>query len=209
MSGNVPNGGGSPGGMSELLLAGASGDLDDVAEVALDEEFTNACDLPTGDNDSISTTAGVATRSSDTFANMEQLSLALDDDDNEGDGCPDDDLEVTYLDVQQGTSILLEAPNGKNMLIDTGPAKNRVADELSRLGVDRLDYVVITHNHSDHLSGLSGLLDAHESGEITIGKLYVNGLMGRGRRRRSRTDTTTSAASSRRDVHPRGATFTR
>lgn len=65
-------------------------------------------------------------------------------------------LRVSFLDVGQGDSILIEAPGGQNILIDGGP-DDKI---LSRLGRSLLfwersiDLIILTHPHSDHVSGL-------------------------------------------------------
>ncbi|MBI3788488.1 MAG: MBL fold metallo-hydrolase [Ignavibacteriales bacterium] len=71
----------------------------------------------------------------------------------------------TTLDVGQGDALLLELPNGKNILIDAG-AKSDTYDAgekivvpfLKRKGITALDAVFITHAHSDHLGGVISLL---------------------------------------------------
>jgi competence protein ComEC len=71
-------------------------------------------------------------------------------------------LRVTFLDVGQGDSILVEFPGRKKMLIDGGGVpdgrfdigENVVSPFLWQLGIKRLDYLVLTHAHPDHLNGL-------------------------------------------------------
>lgn len=69
-------------------------------------------------------------------------------------------LEVNYLDVGQGDSVLIESPFGQNILIDGGPDSsvvNRLSEELSWW--DRtIDLMVLTHPHDDHVSGLIDVL---------------------------------------------------
>ena len=68
---------------------------------------------------------------------------------------PEDSLSVHFIDVGQGDSILL-LDSGEAMLIDSGiqSAGKTVADYIRSLGISKLDYVVATHNHSDHTGGL-------------------------------------------------------
>lgn len=62
---------------------------------------------------------------------------------------------VRILDVGQGDAILVQdGPSA--VLVDSGPDE-RVADELARLHVFRLDAVVLTHLHDDHYGGMSSL----------------------------------------------------
>lgn len=64
-------------------------------------------------------------------------------------------LRVTYFDVGQGDAVLVQTPGGARMLIDGGPDPALVADKLKRLGMNRLDLVVASHLHADHVVGLS------------------------------------------------------
>lgn len=65
------------------------------------------------------------------------------------------DLTVTYIDVGQGDSILIHTDR-TNILIDTGPKGNgqNILSLARALNVKELDYVIITHNHSDHIGSL-------------------------------------------------------
>jgi len=71
-------------------------------------------------------------------------------------------LRIDFIDVGQGDSILIQTPDGANALIDAGeegygPA---VADHLRSAGVRRLDLVVMTHPHRDHIGGIPAVLQA-------------------------------------------------
>jgi competence protein ComEC len=84
-------------------------------------------------------------------------------------GRPDGRLHMTVLDVGQGDSILLEGPTGGRMLVDTGPDPDRLIGLLDgRLPSwdRRLDLVVITHPHEDHVAGLALLLDRYRVGGV-------------------------------------------
>lgn len=83
-------------------------------------------------------------------------------------GAENNELEVDYLDVGQGDAILIKAPGGQNILIDGGP-NSRVVERLSEnlAPWDRkIDLMVLTHPHDDHVSGLVNILDRFEVGKI-------------------------------------------
>lgn len=63
-------------------------------------------------------------------------------------------VQITVLDVGQGLSILVQAPSGQTLLYDAGPASGDVAAQLRSLGIERIDLVVASHNHDDHIGGL-------------------------------------------------------
>jgi competence protein ComEC len=84
------------------------------------------------------------------------------------------ELRVTFLDVGQGDSALLETREGKAALIDAGgsigggpdPGKHAVLPLLRARRIARLEYVVLSHPHPDHYGGLLALLDALPIGEL-------------------------------------------
>ena len=64
---------------------------------------------------------------------------------------------LTFLNVGQGDSILVEAPNGRVVLIDGGPSPSLAVQLLDRrlpFWRRRIDLLVLTHPHDDHLVGL-------------------------------------------------------
>ena len=64
-------------------------------------------------------------------------------------------LNAYFISVGQGDSEYIELPNGKNVLIDGGPnPTTSLAQFLSNHNVTRINYVVLTHPHSDHFDGL-------------------------------------------------------
>ncbi|BAQ11278.1 predicted hydrolase [Bacillus sp. OxB-1] len=77
-------------------------------------------------------------------------------------GAAPKELKVHFIDVGQGDAILVQAPGGKNMLVDGGPksAGDKVVKFLKAKGVKRLDYVVATHPDADHIGGLEAVLNA-------------------------------------------------
>ncbi|MGM9591979.1 MAG: ComEC/Rec2 family competence protein [Oscillospiraceae bacterium] len=80
---------------------------------------------------------------------------------------PMDGLYVHYIDVGQGDSELV-CCNGEYMLIDAGEpdASDAVLEYLDRHGIDKLDYLVCTHSHSDHCGGLDAVVERLEVGTV-------------------------------------------
>lgn len=83
---------------------------------------------------------------------------------------PDAKLTVRFLDVGQGDSELVMLPSGKTMLIDAGEAEygDRVVADLLALGITKLDYVVATHPHADHIGGLPKVIESFSVGAIFL-----------------------------------------
>jgi len=83
-------------------------------------------------------------------------------------GAPSDGLAVHFIDVGQGDCSLIEA-QGHFLLIDAGERGNeeKVIKYLRAQGVEKLDYVVASHPHSDHMGGLAyGVLAAFPVGTV-------------------------------------------
>lgn len=74
---------------------------------------------------------------------------------------PSGSLRLTFFDVGQGDSALVESPGGARVLIDGGPDDSQVARLLAERGIGRVDLVVLTHPHADHLRGLGEVLRRH------------------------------------------------
>jgi competence protein ComEC len=73
-------------------------------------------------------------------------------------------LRIYFIDVEGGQSTLFVTPAGKSLLIDTGwPDNNfrdadRIVAAAKSAGLSRIDYVLITHYHDDHVGGVSQLV---------------------------------------------------
>jgi competence protein ComEC len=68
------------------------------------------------------------------------------------------ELVVSFLDVGQGDSTLIQDGSGASVLFDGGPPEARVYRELRSAGVRRLDLMVATHQSRDHQGGLHAVL---------------------------------------------------
>ncbi|HET9949550.1 MAG TPA: lamin tail domain-containing protein, partial [Longimicrobiales bacterium] len=78
-------------------------------------------------------------------------------------------VEITFLDVGQGDAVLLRAPDGRAALVDAGPGVDLVP-ELERRGVARLELMVASHPHADHIGGMRRILTA-----LPVGSYMDNG----------------------------------
>jgi competence protein ComEC len=87
-------------------------------------------------------------------------------------------LVVTALDVGQGDSILVEGPRGGRLLLDGGPDPDRLLTVLDRHVPPwdrRIDLVILTHPHEDHVAGLALLLERYR-----VAGIAENGMLGSG-----------------------------
>lgn len=83
------------------------------------------------------------------------------------------DLTLHFLDVGQGDATAIRTPGGHWVLVDGGPTgptsdagRSVVVPFLRRQGVNRLDAVILSHAHADHLGGLPAVLDRIAAGEV-------------------------------------------
>ncbi len=77
-------------------------------------------------------------------------------------------LSVAFLDIGQGDAIYIEAPNGRQMLIDGG-VNTKVLEALGEVmpfGDRSIDVVVATHTDADHIGGLPAVLEQYDVGYI-------------------------------------------
>ncbi|MBX7047370.1 MAG: DNA internalization-related competence protein ComEC/Rec2 [Ignavibacteria bacterium] len=78
----------------------------------------------------------------------------------------DKNLKIAFLDVGQGDCSVIKTPLGKTIVIDAGgqnfnynAGENTLAPYLKRNGVDKIDLLVYTHLHMDHIGGIKYILE--------------------------------------------------
>lgn len=85
-------------------------------------------------------------------------------------GNPEGDLAVHFVDVGQGDCIIIQLPDGKNMIIDAGgdndnvtkeDCEDRIIDNIDELGIKVFDYMMLTHSDSDHVDYLDSVLEKY------------------------------------------------
>jgi competence protein ComEC len=89
---------------------------------------------------------------------------------------PMNELQIFCIDVEGGQSTLVVDPLGESMLVDTGWAgfngrdADRIVAAAKAAGIERIDYLVITHYHKDHVGGIEQL-----AAKIEIGTFVDHG----------------------------------
>ncbi len=102
-------------------------------------------------------------------------------------------IHITYLDVGQGKSAVVELPDKKVLVIDTGRSGFQTANFLRYRGIEQIDALVLTHGSVDHIGGLNRLLNDFNVREVWDNSrlIYPDGLLdGIVHRRLQRGDTT-------------------
>jgi competence protein ComEC len=80
------------------------------------------------------------------------------------------ELSVTFMDVGQGDSAVIELPDRKTLVIDTGRTGKESAAILNLLGKREIDALVLTHSHPDHTGGMEYLMK-----KFRVKELWDNG----------------------------------
>src|SRR5581483_883992 len=81
-------------------------------------------------------------------------------------------LNLYFIDVEGGQSTLVVTPSGQTLLVDTGfadpPGRDarRIQAAMKDAGVEKIDYLLITHFHADHIGGFLELQKRVEIGTI-------------------------------------------
>ena len=75
--------------------------------------------------------------------------------------------KIIFMDVGQGDAAIIQFSNGKTMLVDAGNRNRRedwgekvVIPVLGHLGIQKLDWIVMSHPHADHIGGLVSVVES-------------------------------------------------
>lgn len=82
----------------------------------------------------------------------------------------DSNLQIHMIDVDQGESILIVTPSQKTILIDGGEVAQgkKVKAYLTKHNIDKIDLLIGTHPHSDHIGGLTEIVNNFKIGEVIM-----------------------------------------
>ena len=85
---------------------------------------------------------------------------------------PEQNLEISFIDVGQGDAALVVLPDGKTMLVDAGPdvEAKAVKNELETKGITSIDFLVATHADSDHIAGMQEIVNGYSFDEFIAPK---------------------------------------
>ena len=82
-------------------------------------------------------------------------------------------LKVTFINVGQADSILVQSPDGENMLIDAGNNTDSatIIKYLKKQNIKKLDFVIGTHPHEDHIGSLDSVINTFDIGKVYMPKV--------------------------------------
>lgn len=85
-------------------------------------------------------------------------------------------LKLHFLDVGQADCILIQAPQGRNMLVDAGDNDDApfITAYLNKQGITRMWAVVGTHPHADHIGSLDEVIRQFSVGKVYLPKVTTN-----------------------------------
>ena len=88
-------------------------------------------------------------------------------------------VAVHFINVGQSVSTLIVGPTGETMLVDSGHFQDdgeHVLAYLQAHNIERIDYMVVSHNDADHIGGNAAVIDYYETEANGIGAIYDPGI---------------------------------
>ena len=84
-----------------------------------------------------------------------------------------DGFQIHFIDVGQGDATAIFLPDGKTMLIDAGDSDSgyTVKKHFKRYGIDKIDFLLATHPHEDHIGGMTYVINNFDIGQIYMPKV--------------------------------------
>jgi len=85
-------------------------------------------------------------------------------------------LKVHFIDVGQGDAVFIQLPDGRNMLVDAGArgSESAIMEYLRGAGVKKIDFIVGTHPHEDHIGSIDDVIKNFEIGEVIMPEATTN-----------------------------------
>lgn len=79
-------------------------------------------------------------------------------------------LKIYFIDVGQGDSTVIKTPKGKNIIIDGGEENRVILPYLLDRGINKIDYLIVSHFDSDHVEGLFSIMENIKVEKAILGK---------------------------------------
>ena len=87
--------------------------------------------------------------------------------------------DISFLDIGQGDCIIVKSESGRVYMIDGGSSSKKnigkyiITPYLKYYGITRIDYCIVTHSDSDHVSGILEILEQKKSDRIQIDNFMI------------------------------------
>jgi competence protein ComEC len=156
-----------------LVLAGCADDSDVGTDDEPETDGANELEDTDPNESEDDTTADETETDSEGTDDAESEDAASEETDSNG------EFEIHHIDVGQADATLLIEPSGETMLIDSGDWRQGgagVIDYLEEQNVDRIDHLVATHAHADHIGGHDEIIEHYETEHNGIGTAYDSGV---------------------------------